>query len=110
MQYATDQEGTAKTRIYLDTLLPGNVVNSSVVVFRPAVQNASKGSLIFPTGGSEFNKFLQEQKIQISSISSVEILLLLPQVVVVLLHSQHNYHLAHKDLLHLMKTTMLSQF
>ena len=53
VQYATDQEGTAKTRIYLDTLLPGNVVNSSVVVFRPAVQNASKGSLIFPTGSKQ---------------------------------------------------------
>ena len=56
VQYATKQEGPVKTRIYLDTLLPANVVNSSIVVFKPSVQNASKGSLLFPTGSKQISQ------------------------------------------------------
>ena len=36
--------------------MPANVVNSSIVVFKPAVQNASKGSLIFPTGSKQIQQ------------------------------------------------------
>ena len=37
VQFATQQEGVYKSRIYLDTALPGAVTNSSIVRLRPMV-------------------------------------------------------------------------
>ncbi len=56
VQYATIAESSAKTRIYLDISLPGDVVNTSVVRLRPTVVNSSQGSLVFPTGSKQIQK------------------------------------------------------
>ena len=56
VQYATQQEGSAKTRVYLDIALPGDVTNTSIVRLRPKVSNANSGSLIFPTGSKQVEK------------------------------------------------------
>jgi len=50
VQYATEQQGSSKSRVYLDIALPGDVTNTSIVRLRPKVQNANSGTLIFPTG------------------------------------------------------------
>ena len=56
VQYATSREGTYKTRVYLDTALPGDVTNTSIVRLRPKVQNSNSGSLIFPTGSKQIKQ------------------------------------------------------
>tara|TARA_B100000035_G_scaffold139073_1_gene118526 strand:- start:4735 stop:12852 length:8118 start_codon:yes stop_codon:yes gene_type:complete len=56
VQYATEQEGVAKSRVYLDIALPGDVVNTSIVRLRPRVQNSNQGSLVFPTGSNQIKK------------------------------------------------------
>jgi hypothetical protein len=53
VQYATKAEGSAKTRIYLDTALPGDVTNTSIVRLRPRPENTSGGTLLFPTGSKQ---------------------------------------------------------
>jgi len=50
VQYATIQKGSSKTRIYLDETLYDDVASTSVVRFRPVIQNANSGTLLFPTG------------------------------------------------------------
>ena len=56
VQYATEAEGVAKTRIYLDTVLPGNVTNTSIVRLRPRPENTSGGTLLFPTGSKQISQ------------------------------------------------------
>ena len=56
VQYATEAAGVAKTRIYLDTALPGNVTNTSIVRLRPRPENTSGGTLLFPTGSKQVLK------------------------------------------------------
>ena len=53
VEYATKQIGSAKTRVYLDTALPSDVTNTSIVRLRPKVSNANQGTLIFPTGSKQ---------------------------------------------------------
>ena len=56
VQYATQREGIYKTRVYLDTALPGDVTNTSIVRLRPRVQNSNSGSLVFPTGSKQIKQ------------------------------------------------------
>ncbi|MFZ9728364.1 MAG: hypothetical protein ACO3CD_05065, partial [Candidatus Nanopelagicaceae bacterium] len=56
VQYATQAGGSAKTRIYLDTALPGDVVNTSIVRLRPRPENTNAGTLLFPTGSKQVEK------------------------------------------------------
>ncbi len=56
IQYATIKQGAFKTRIYLDTMLPGDVVNTSIVRLRPRVGNANQGTLIYPTGSNQIKQ------------------------------------------------------
>ena len=56
VQYATKQEGASKSRIYLDTCLPGDVTNTSIVRLRPKVQNTNSGTLLFPTGSKQVSQ------------------------------------------------------
>jgi hypothetical protein len=56
VQYATEQQGVSKSRVYLDIALPGDVVNTSIVRLRPKVQNPNQGTLVFPTGSNQVKK------------------------------------------------------
>ena len=56
VQYATKPAGSSKTRIYLDTVLPGDVTNTSIVRLRPKLQNSNSGTLLFPTGSKQVGK------------------------------------------------------
>ena len=56
VQYATQNKGSFKSRIYLNMVLPADVVNASVVRLRPVVGNANQGSLIYPTGSKQVRK------------------------------------------------------
>ena len=56
VQYATQQEGSYKSRIYLDTALPGTVSNASIVRLRPKVDNSTSGTLLFPTGSKQVSQ------------------------------------------------------
>ena len=47
VQYATQQEGSYKSRIYLDTALPAAVTNASIVRLRPKVDNSTSGTLLY---------------------------------------------------------------
>ena len=58
VSYSTKQDGTAKTRIYLDSVLSGDVVNAGVVRLRPNVINSNGGSLIFPSGSNQISKII----------------------------------------------------
>ena len=56
VQYATQQEGSYKSRIYLDTALPGTVTNASIVRLRPKVDNSTSGTLLFSTGSKQVSQ------------------------------------------------------
>ena len=56
VQYATRQEGAYKSRIYLDTALPGAVTNASIVRLRPRVANSTSGTLLFSTGSKQISQ------------------------------------------------------
>ncbi len=56
VQYATVKEGAFKTRVYLDTMLPGDVVNTSIVRLRPRVSSANQGTLVYPTGSNQIKQ------------------------------------------------------
>jgi len=56
VQYATKPFGSAKTRIYLDTVLPGNVDNTSIVRLRPRLENPNSGTLLYSTGSKQVEK------------------------------------------------------
>jgi hypothetical protein len=56
VQYATKPSGSSKTRVYLDTVLPGGVSNTSIVRLRPKLQNPNSGTLLFPTGSKQVEK------------------------------------------------------
>ena len=56
VQYATIKEGTSKTRVYLDSVLPGDVVNTSITRLRPRVENSNQGTLLFPTGSRQIKR------------------------------------------------------
>ena len=59
VQQATKPEGAKKSRIYLDSLLPSDVSSTSVLRVRPKVDNASKSSLIFPTGSKQIKSLVK---------------------------------------------------
>ena len=56
VQYATQQEGAYKSRIYFDTALPGTVSNASIVRLRPKVDNSTSGTLLFSTGSKQISQ------------------------------------------------------
>jgi hypothetical protein len=56
VQFATQQEGSYKSRIYLDTALPGSVTNASIVRLRPIVDNAASGTLLYSTGSKQVSQ------------------------------------------------------
>ena len=56
VQYATIKEGVSKTRVYLDSVLPGDVVNTSITRLRPRVENSNQGTLLFPTGSRQIKQ------------------------------------------------------
>ena len=56
VQYATKASGSSKTRVYLDTVLPANVNNTSIVRLRPKLKNPNSGTLLFPTGSKQISK------------------------------------------------------
>ncbi len=56
VQYATKQEGASKSRVYLDTVLPGDVTNTSIVRLRPKVANTNSGTLLFATGSKQVSQ------------------------------------------------------
>ena len=56
VQYATQQEGSYKSRIYLDTALPAAVTNASIVRLRPKVDNSTSGTLLYSTGSKQVSK------------------------------------------------------
>ena len=56
VQSATVPSGSAKTRIYLDTVLSGDVTNTSIVRLRPVLKNPNSVTLLFPTGSKQVNK------------------------------------------------------
>ncbi len=53
VSYATKPDGTLKSRIYLDTVLPDAVVNDSVVKITPKIDNFNQGTLLYPTGSGQ---------------------------------------------------------
>ena len=53
VQYATEPEGTIKSRIYLDKCLPEEVVNGNIVKIVPKIDNFAQGTLIYPTGSGQ---------------------------------------------------------
>ena len=56
VQYATIQQGSAKTRIYLDETLYDDVTSTTVVRLRPKVSNSNSGTLLFPTGSKQVSQ------------------------------------------------------
>ena len=56
VQYATEQQGAYKSRIYLDTALPGSVTNASIVRLRPKVDNSTSGTLLYTTGSKQISQ------------------------------------------------------
>ena len=56
VQYATVQQGAYKSRIYLDTALPGAVTNASIVRLRPKVDNSTSGTLLYTTGSKQISQ------------------------------------------------------
>jgi len=50
VQKVDTPEGLVKSRIYLDNVLRGSVVNSNCVKIRPNIENISTSSLIIPVG------------------------------------------------------------
>lgn len=60
VQYTTSPEGTIKTRIYLDSVLQENVLNSSVVSVRPKQSNTTTSTLLFPTGSKQTKSLVKD--------------------------------------------------
>jgi hypothetical protein len=58
VDYATDGQGTTKSRIYLNGALPESVSASSVVRLRPTINNSAISSLVFPTGSKEVSSLI----------------------------------------------------
>ena len=56
VQYATEPKGSAKTRIYLDTVLPADVNNTNIVRLRPKAGKTVAGTLVYPTGSKQVQK------------------------------------------------------
>ena len=59
VQQATKPQGTKKSRIYLDSLLPSNVSSTTVLRVRPKIENGSKSTLIFPTGSKQIKSLVK---------------------------------------------------
>ena len=59
VQRVEKPEGLIKSKIYLDNVLPRNVVNSSVVTVKPIIENSTNSSLILPTGSNYLNNVVQ---------------------------------------------------
>ena len=59
VQQATKPQGTKKSRIYLDSLLPSNVTSTTVLRVRPKIANGSKSTLIFPTGSKQIKSLVK---------------------------------------------------
>ena len=50
VQYVNPPQGLNKSRIYIDTVLTNDVVNTDVIRVRAQIENGSKSTLIVPTG------------------------------------------------------------
>jgi hypothetical protein len=59
VQQATKPEGTSKSRIYVDSLIPSSVTSTSVLRVTPIIDNASKSTLIFPTGSKQVRSLVK---------------------------------------------------
>ena len=55
VQYVTQPQGLLKARIYLDSALKKDVVNTNIIRLRAKVENATSSSLIIPTGAKYLN-------------------------------------------------------
>lgn len=53
VQKVTEAEGITKAQIYLEYTLTNDVTNASVVKVIPVIENATKSSLLFPTGSKQ---------------------------------------------------------
>lgn len=60
VQSTTNSEGSTKSRVYLDYALTSDVDNATVVRIRPIVENATKSSLIFPTGSKQLSSMVND--------------------------------------------------
>jgi len=60
VQSYTDSGGVVKSTIFLDYTLPADVTNATVVVVRPFVSNATKSSLVFPTGSKQVASLVKD--------------------------------------------------
>lgn len=60
VQTTTRSEGSKKTRIYLDSCLHEDVLNSSVVRVRPRQSNTTSSTLIFPTGSRQVKSLIKD--------------------------------------------------
>jgi hypothetical protein len=60
VQSTTRSEGSKKTRIYLDSCLHEDVLNSSVVRVRPRQSNTTSSTLIFPTGSRQVKSLIKD--------------------------------------------------
>ena len=58
VQYATQPQGVEKSRIYLHSVLQGDVVNASIVRIRAKVSDAS-ATLVFPTGSRQVSSIVK---------------------------------------------------
>ena len=59
VQQATKPQGTKKSRIYIDSLLPSNVSSTTVLRVRPKIENGSRSTLIFPTGSKQIKSLVK---------------------------------------------------
>jgi len=59
VDYATDSQGTTKSRIYLNGALPEKVTSTSVVRLRPIINNTATSTLVFPTGSKEVSSLIK---------------------------------------------------
>tara|TARA_R100001082_G_scaffold47964_1_gene25713 strand:- start:629 stop:8848 length:8220 start_codon:yes stop_codon:yes gene_type:complete len=59
VQQATSPQGTKKSRIYLDSLLPSTISSTTVLRVRPKIENGSRSTLIFPTGSKQIKSLVK---------------------------------------------------
>ena len=55
IQYVTQPQGLLKARIYLDSALKKDVVNTNIIRLRAKIENSTSSSLIIPTGAKYLN-------------------------------------------------------
>lgn len=58
VQYATQPQGVLKSRIYLQSVLQGDIVNASIVRVRAKISDSS-ATLVFPTGSKQVSSIVR---------------------------------------------------